>query len=102
MIYRLNYNRNASYNGAYIYQTTHTKKIRTIGVSPRETFFATGSEDFTIEVVRTIQKAQICKFITFNQLRVLIFHPLHDDILYSATVNDAIRKWNITNCSKLV
>jgi hypothetical protein len=32
----------------------------------------------------------------------LIFHPIHEDILYSATVDDSIRKWNITNCSKLV
>jgi hypothetical protein len=52
--------------------------------------------------MRINTKTQLCKLLTFNQLRVLIFHPNHEDILYSATVNDVIRKWNITNCSMLV
>jgi WD40 repeat protein len=44
----------------------------------------------------------MCKLKTFNQLRTVVFHPFYEEILYSATVNDAIRKWNITNCSEIV
>jgi WD40 repeat protein len=52
--------------------------------------------------MRINTKTQLCKLVTFNQLRVVIFHPNYEDILYSATVNDAIRKWNITDGSMLV
>jgi WD40 repeat protein len=49
-IYRLNYTRYPTFNYVtdYNYTTTHTKKVRTIGLSNGETFLATGSEDFTI------------------------------------------------------
>jgi WD40 repeat protein len=36
-----------------------------------------------------------------NQLRALVFHPYHEEILYSASVNDSIRKWNISSCSQV-
>jgi hypothetical protein len=44
----------------------------------------------------------VCSFTVYNQLRSIVFHPLYEEIFYAASVDDAIRKYNITNCSKLV
>lgn len=35
-------------------------------------------------------------------MRALQFHPIYEEILYSANVDDTVRKWNVTNCSMLV
>lgn len=43
-----------------------------------------------------------CKFSTYNQLREVKFHPSYEEILFAASVDDMIRKYNISNCSKLV
>lgn len=42
-----------------------------------------------------------CKFFAYNQLRKVIFHPSYEEILFAASVDDMIRKYNISNCSKL-
>lgn len=87
---------------SYTYITSQTKKIRVIGISRGEKYFATGSEDYSIEVVQGFTKTKVCTFMNLNQVRALVFDPFYEEILYSGSVDDAIRKYNITNCSMLV
>ena len=42
---------------------------------------------------------QQCRVKHYNQMRALVFDPNDIEILYAASVDDRIRKWNVTDCS---
>ena len=64
-VYRMNYTRDFS-TITYNYTTAHTKVGTAIAVSTSEHYFATGSADYTIEVVEAFTKTRICRFSGYN------------------------------------
>lgn len=82
----------------FTYSTSHTKDIRVIGVSAGEHYFASGSEDYLIEVVVAFTQTKICTLEHYNQIRALKFDPNNEEVLFAASVDDQIRKWNVSNC----
>lgn len=43
-------------------------------------------------------QVKVCTLEHYNQIRALEFDPNIVEVLYAASVDDTIRKWNVTTC----
>lgn len=96
----MNYTRNLS-PVTYNFASGHTRTVNTMAVSFGEKYIATGGSDYRIIVTETYPQTRLCTFMNLNQVKALVFHPKYEEILFSASMNDMIRKWNISTCTKL-
>lgn len=99
-VYRMNYTRNLL-TTTLNFASGHSKLVNAIAVSLGEKYIVTGGSDYRVIVTETFTQQRICTFVNLNQVKALVFHPLYEEIVYSASLNDMIRKWNISTCKKL-
>ena len=83
---------------SFTYTTSHSKDISAIGVSQGEYYFASGGDDYLIEVVVAFTQTKICTLEHYNQIRALKFDPNNEEVLFAASVDDNLRKWNVSTC----
>ena len=69
-----------------------------MAISNDEYYIATGARDYRIQLRIIKNNTLVCTLWHHNQVKALVFNPVNEKILYSAAMDDKIRKWNISTC----